>query len=108
MKFALGTSIFAEFKTADKFVANIAQCREALKLAQELSEPQFIHESEILLAYTQVLQSVWELSQIMRGDEVLREGPGRPPRDGSVRFGEDEYYLACRARSPSASSARPT
>ena len=69
MKFALGTSIFAEFKTADKFVANIAQCREALKLAQELSEPQFIHESEILLAYTQVLQSVWELSQIMRGDE---------------------------------------
>ncbi len=47
--------------------------------------------------------------EIMRGDEVLRGGPGEPPRGGGpgggpggrgapggggVKFGEDEYYLA--------------
>jgi hypothetical protein len=32
--------------------------------------------------------------EIMHGDEVLRGAPGGPPRDGGVRFGEDEYYLA--------------
>jgi hypothetical protein len=43
---------------------------------------------------------------IMRGDEILREAPGGPPRgggpgggrggpgSGGVRFGEDEYFLA--------------
>jgi hypothetical protein len=32
--------------------------------------------------------------EIMRGDEVLRAAPGRPPGGGGVRFGDDEYYLA--------------
>ena len=69
MPLGLGTSFFAEFKTPEGFDANLARLQEALRAARELGEPQFITESEIVLAYTEVLQSLWQLSQISRGEE---------------------------------------
>jgi hypothetical protein len=35
-----------------------------------------------------------KVRNIMRGDEVLKVGPGAPPPGGRVVFGEDEFYLA--------------
>jgi hypothetical protein len=82
MQLGLGTSFFAEFKTPEKFAANTARLQDALKAAQDLGELQFITESEIVLAYTQVLQSLWQLSQICRGDE----GPLPESRSAAVKW----------------------
>lgn len=71
MKFGLGQSIYTAFSTEEQFGKNVTQCEQALALAQELGEPQFIQESRIVLAYAQVLQSVRALSRIMKGDELL-------------------------------------
>lgn len=71
MKFALGQSLFTAFTTEEQFGTNVAQCERALALAQELGEPQFIEESRIILGYSQVLQAVWELSRLLRGQEKL-------------------------------------
>lgn len=69
MKFGLGQSMFAAFKSPEQFADNLAQLDEALTLARELGDDEYIAETVIVRGYTQVLQAVWELSQIMRGDE---------------------------------------
>ena len=69
MKLKLGTSMFAAFETEEKFAANVARCDEAMKLATALGAPEYLLETEIVRAYTQVLQAVYALGQIVRGDQ---------------------------------------
>lgn len=69
MKVGLGQSIFAAFQSPEQFERNLMQLDEALALARELGDDEYIAETVIVRGYTQTLQAVWQLSQIMRGDE---------------------------------------
>lgn len=72
MKVELGQSIFAAFRAPEQFESNLARCGEALVLAEALGEDQFLAETRIVRAYTQVLQAVYHLSRVVRGDDGLR------------------------------------
>ncbi|MCE5239903.1 hypothetical protein LLH23_15665 [bacterium] len=81
MKLALGTSMFSCFKTPEQFTTNISRCDEALKVATALGEPQFILETEIVRAYTQVLQGVYQLGQILPRSAGAQGDKGLAPED---------------------------
>lgn len=72
MKFPLGKSFFAAFPTVEHFDANLARCDEALKQAESLGDTQFLAETKIVRGYTQALRAIYQLSQIVDGDEGVK------------------------------------
>jgi len=94
MKLALGTSLFSAFKTEEQFTANIARCDEAMKLATALGEPQYLLETEIVRAYTQVLQAVYQLGQIMPRSAGAQGDQGVAPEN---RAAAEQWFRQCLA-----------
>ena len=68
----LGGTYFPVYKTEEQFVRNLQRCEEALKLAEELGDEQFIAETKIIRGYTLALQSVYQLSRLVHGDEGVK------------------------------------
>lgn len=68
----LGGPYFAAYKTAEHFRQNLQQCDEALRLAESLGDVQFIAETRIIRGYTQLLQAVYQLNQLVHGAEGVR------------------------------------
>ena len=68
----LGTGIFDEFKSVERFDEDLAKCDRALKLAHGIGDEATLLETKIVQGYVRILRSVWHLSQVVHGKDGVR------------------------------------
>ncbi|MBI3920687.1 MAG: hypothetical protein HY318_04650, partial [Armatimonadetes bacterium] len=88
VKRPLGTSIFESFKSEARFDEDLARCVAALTLANEIGDKSSVLETRIIQGYLRMLKSVWQLSEVLHGDE------GVDPKDRETAKQRFDLYSA--------------
>ncbi len=66
----LGEDIFRYYTTPEAFTDKIKICDQALKLAEQIENPDFAHETRIIKSYIQLAQAIYLIAQRLASDDL--------------------------------------
>ena len=65
----LGEGIFRYYLDEEDFARKAAACEQALRIARELDDPDFAHETRVVACYVELAKAVYQVAQHLAADE---------------------------------------
>ena len=66
----LGEGTFRYYRTPASFDEKLALCRKALALATELKNPDFAHETRVVISYIKLAKAIYQVAEHVSTDDL--------------------------------------